>query len=90
MAGEPILIVDDNPTNLKLLTFLLNSKGYETRTAIDAETALVILETYRPRALMLDLQLPGLDGLSPHPATPREARDTRSRDHRSHGARDAR
>jgi CheY-like chemotaxis protein len=64
MPGEPILIVDDNPTNLKLLMYLLTAKGYEARTANDAEEALVMLQSFRPRLVLLDLQLPGMDGLT--------------------------
>lgn len=64
MSGEPILVIDDNPTNLKLLVYLLRSKGYQPRTAKDAEEALVILQTFRPRLVLLDLQLPGMDGLT--------------------------
>ena len=64
MAGEPILIVDDNPTNLKLAQRLLTLEGYEVRTATDAEEALAILERFRPRLILMDLQLPGLDGLA--------------------------
>ncbi len=37
MAGEPILIVDDNAANLKLARVLLQGEGYEVRTAVDAE-----------------------------------------------------
>jgi CheY-like chemotaxis protein len=59
-----ILIVDDNETNLKLLKYLLATHGYAIRTAEDAEQALAILATYRPAAIMLDLQLPGMDGLT--------------------------
>lgn len=40
MAGEPILIVDDNPVNLKLARVLLTGEGYQVRTAADAEEAL--------------------------------------------------
>ena len=64
MAAEPILIVDDNPTNLKLAQRLLTLEGYEVRTATDAEEALTILERFRPRLILMDLQLPGLDGLA--------------------------
>ncbi len=63
MPGEPLLIVDDSVTNLKLLDFLLARQGYEVRTAADAEEALVILRDWRPRMVLLDLQLPGMDGL---------------------------
>ena len=40
MSGEPILIVDDNATNMKLARILLASEGYDVRTAADAEEAL--------------------------------------------------
>jgi two-component system, cell cycle response regulator DivK len=63
MAGEPILIVDDNATNLKLARVLLTVEGYVIRTANDAEEALKILETFAPRLILMDVQLPGLDGL---------------------------
>ncbi len=63
MAGEPILIVDDNAANLKLARVLLSGEGYEVRTAGDAEQALELLESFRPRVILMDLQLPGMDGL---------------------------
>ena len=63
MANEPILIVDDNPANLKLARVLLTSCGYDARTAPDAEQALKGLETFRPRLILMDIQLPGMDGL---------------------------
>ena len=63
MPGESLLVVDDNATNLKLLDFLLVRQGYEVRTAGDAEQALVLLRDWRPRMVLLDLQLPGIDGL---------------------------
>ena len=64
MAGEPILIVDDNEANLKLIRVLLKGEGYEVRTAADAEAALAALESFRPRLILMDLQLPGMDGLT--------------------------
>ena len=63
MSGEPILIVDDNPQNLKLVRLLLSAEGYDARTAIDAEQALVLLEQFMPRLILMDIQLPGMDGL---------------------------
>lgn len=63
MAGEPILIVDDNPVNLKLVRVLLTTEGYDVRTATDAEEALEALGTFHPRLTLMDLQLPGMDGL---------------------------
>jgi CheY-like chemotaxis protein len=62
MAGEPILIVDDNAANLKLARMLLTGEGFEVRTATDAEEALVMLQGFRPRLILMDLQMPGMDG----------------------------
>ena len=62
MAGEPILIVDDNPANLKLARVLLAGEGYDVRTAADAAEALAVLETFHPRLILMDLQMPGMDG----------------------------
>jgi CheY-like chemotaxis protein len=64
MSGESILIVDDNPTNLKLARIVLTDEGYDVRTAADAEQALELLETFEPRLVLMDLQLPGMDGLA--------------------------
>jgi CheY-like chemotaxis protein len=63
MAYEPILIVDDNPQNLKLARFILAGEGYDVRTAIDAEAALLVLASFTPALILMDLQLPGMDGL---------------------------
>jgi CheY-like chemotaxis protein len=63
MAGEPILIVDDNPTNLKLVAYLMSASGYEVTTALDADAALAAIARNRPRLILMDLQLPGVDGL---------------------------
>ena len=64
MASERILIVDDNPTNLKLFRVLLAGEGYEVRTAVDADDALAQLADFQPRLILMDLQLPGMDGLT--------------------------
>jgi len=62
MAGEPILVVDDNPANLRLLRMLLVGESYDVRTAGDAAEALAILQQFRPRLILMDLQMPGMDG----------------------------
>jgi CheY-like chemotaxis protein len=62
-TSERILIVDDNATNLRLLAFLLEKKGYAVKTADDAPSALALLLDWRPRLILLDLQLPGMGGL---------------------------
>ena len=63
MAGDPILIVDDNPINLKLARVLLTAEGYQVRTAEDATEALAALKEFHPRLILTDIQMPGLDGL---------------------------
>ena len=63
MPGEAILIVDDNPQNLKLARLLLKGEGYDARTAPDAEHAMLLLEEFSPRLILMDIQLPGMDGL---------------------------
>lgn len=64
MGGESILIVDDNPVNLKLIRVILEAEGYEVRTASEAQEALTVLETFTPRLILMDIQLPGMDGLT--------------------------
>ena len=63
MAEKTILIVDDNPVNLKLIRVLLAGEGYDVHTAGDAEEALRVLQELRPRMILMDIQLPGIDGL---------------------------
>lgn len=62
-AGHCILIVDDNQMNLKLVRVVLSGEGYEVRTAADAEEALGVLEQWHPSLILMDIQLPGMDGL---------------------------
>jgi CheY-like chemotaxis protein len=63
MAANPVLVVDDNAANAALISFLLKKKGYDVRTATDAAEALVAVDEFHPRLIMMDLQLPGMDGL---------------------------
>ncbi len=63
MAAECILIVDDNAQNLKLARVILAGEGYDVKTAGDAEEALRVLQSHTPRLILMDLQLPGMDGL---------------------------
>lgn len=62
-GGHRILVVDDNVTNLKLIEYLLMAKGYDVLTAVDAESALEAVRDKRPALVLMDLQLPGMDGL---------------------------
>jgi CheY-like chemotaxis protein len=63
MEGQSILIVDDNAQNLKLARVVLASEGFDVRTASNAEEALQLLRTVTPRLILMDVQLPGMDGL---------------------------
>jgi CheY-like chemotaxis protein len=63
MASDQILVVDDNPQNLKLAKVILAGEGYDVRTAVDAEDAMRVLESFAPSLILVDLQLPGMDGL---------------------------
>jgi two-component system, cell cycle response regulator DivK len=58
-----ILIVEDNPTNMKLSTFLLESAEYDVLAAVNAEVGLTLAREGRPDLILMDIQLPGMDGL---------------------------
>ena len=60
---DRILVVDDNPTNLKLVAYLMTANGYDVATAADAEAAISSIREQMPRLIMMDIQLPGIDGL---------------------------
>lgn len=62
MAGK-ILIVDDIPANLRLLSQILLDRGYEIRAAANGARALASIETDPPDLLLLDIRMPGMDGL---------------------------
>jgi two-component system, cell cycle response regulator DivK len=63
MEQLTILIVDDNPVNMKLVRVLLTGDGYQVRTAADAHEALRVLKECHPKLILMDIQLPGIDGL---------------------------
>ena len=58
-----ILVVDDNPTNLRLVSQVLKFDGYRVLEAADAEAALEILESTLPDLIIMDIALPSMDGL---------------------------
>jgi DNA-binding response OmpR family regulator len=60
---QRILVVDDEPTNTKLLKFLLSDEGYEVTTAASADEALDVLNNDDFDLLLLDIMMPGMDGL---------------------------
>ena len=58
-----VLIVEDNAANLTLAIFLLESAGHTVLSATDAEAGLTIARAERPNLILMDIQLPGTDGL---------------------------
>jgi two-component system, cell cycle response regulator DivK len=58
-----ILVVEDNAANLKLATFLLESAAYTVISATSAEAGLTLARTEQPALILMDVQLPGMDGL---------------------------
>jgi len=70
-----ILIVDDNPTNLSVLSEALGGAGFRFRIAMDGESALTLINRNQPELILLDVQMPGIDGfeicrrLKENPAT---------------------
>ncbi|HEV3330430.1 MAG TPA: response regulator [Bryobacteraceae bacterium] len=63
MTSDPILIIDDTPVNLRLTKILLVNEGYQVLTAASAEEGLEVLRDHHPQLILVDIQLPGIDGL---------------------------
>ena len=62
--NSTILVIDDNPTNLKLVAALLEFEGYIVLKAVNAEEAQVVLADTLPELILMDIALPGMDGLT--------------------------
>lgn len=58
-----ILVVEDNPTNITLAIFLLESAGHTVISASNAEAGLTLARDQQPDLILMDIQLPGMDGL---------------------------
>ncbi len=58
-----VLVIEDNAANMTLATFLLESSGYAVLSASDAETGLTLAREQQPDLILMDIQLPGMDGL---------------------------
>ena len=59
-----ILVVEDNAANMKLACMLLKKAGHTTLSATDAETGMMLARTGQPDLILMDIQLPGMDGLA--------------------------
>jgi CheY-like chemotaxis protein len=64
MAGELVLIVEDNPLNMKLARDVLTFNGYQVVEAMTAEEGIVIACKREPALILMDIQLPGMDGVT--------------------------
>jgi two-component system cell cycle response regulator DivK len=64
MAGELILIVEDNERNRKLVRDVLQVKGYQTVESETAEEGIRLARERRPALVLMDIQLPGMDGIA--------------------------
>ena len=62
MSGERILVVEDNPLNLKLVRDVLDAAGYDVVSATSGEEGLRVAAERTPDLVLMDLQLPGIDG----------------------------
>jgi two-component system, cell cycle response regulator DivK len=58
-----VLVIEDNPANMTLAIFLLQSAGHVVLSATDAEAGLAIARAEQPQLILMDIQLPGMDGL---------------------------
>ena len=59
-----VLVVEDNPANMKLTSLLLRGAGHMVLSAVDAETGLRLAHDEQPDLILMDIQLPGMDGLA--------------------------
>jgi two-component system cell cycle response regulator DivK len=75
MAGELVLVVEDNEKNMKLFRDVLRATGYSTLEAATGEDAVELALSHEPALVLMDVQLPGIDGVE---ALARLRRDERT------------
>ena len=80
MSGETILIVDDETKIVKTVKAYLENAGFRVVTAEDGQVALTIFRHEKPALVILDLGLPGMDGLDVARTLRRESSSTRAED----------
>lgn len=64
MAGELVLVVEDKETNRKLVRDVLQFRGYQVAEATTAEEGLKMVRENRPALILMDIHLPGMDGIT--------------------------
>jgi two-component system cell cycle response regulator DivK len=63
MASRPVLVVEDNEKNMKLVRDVLQATGYRTLGATTGEDAVELAQSHEPALVLMDVHLPGIDGL---------------------------
>ncbi|MEO8806528.1 MAG: response regulator [Burkholderiaceae bacterium] len=63
MNSPRVMLVDDNAMNVELVSFVLGNEGFEVETASHADAALARITAAPPELILMDIQLPGMDGL---------------------------
>lgn len=63
MAGESILIIEDNPVNMELASVILETAGFRILQAESAEDGIALAKSESPAIILMDINLPGMDGL---------------------------
>jgi CheY-like chemotaxis protein len=64
MSATRVLIVDDNPFNVKLASYVLTAEGFDVRSLGAPEEVEAMIATWAPGIVLMDLNLPGMDGLT--------------------------
>ena len=64
MENKTVLVIEDDAMNMKLVRALLKIGGYSILEAIHAEAGILLAEKHRPNLILMDIQLPGMDGLT--------------------------
>lgn len=59
-----VLVIEDNPVNMKLAALLLHKAGHAVLCAVDAEAGLIVARADQPDLILMDIQLPGMNGLA--------------------------
>ena len=85
MANELILIIEDNEKNRKLVRDVLRVKGYKTIEAETAEEGIRLAMEQLPALILMDIQLPGMDGITALKQLKADARTKKHTGHRRHG-----
>lgn len=63
MSAPRVLVVDDNALNVELVKFVLADEGFLVDSAPDARAALTRIDAFQPELILMDIQMPGMDGL---------------------------